>query len=261
MHRKICIILLSFLIIGTACRKAVEYDAKVNFVFTFTYPNESPLDSLRLNTNYTIPSGEEVNINEIQYFISDIALINDKNEKETLHELDFSHYVDISLPSTRDWTTRMPIPSGVYTGIEFVFGFRPEHNKNNQFVNPPENLMFWPEILGGGYHYMKINGKWKNPDSAQMQNFGMHAGIGQTWENGLPTAYYQNYFVVKKDFFMPLPYGTIAKLRIDMNVQEWFQNPNTWDFTIYGGAIMQNQTAQNALKENGSTVFSVTPIE
>ncbi|MEG1763479.1 MAG: hypothetical protein RR256_07720, partial [Bacteroidales bacterium] len=269
MYRKLGLLAVLCLILSSSCKKVVEYDSSLSFAFTFIYGYKplSLADSLagktpdsipfQLNTPYKIASGQEITISEIQYFISEISLINDKNEKIPLPTMDFSHYVDISIPSTLKWTPRMPIPSGIYTGIEFVFGFTPAHNQTNQFVNPPESLMFWPQTLGGGYHYMKINGKWKAPDSVQMHNFGFHAGTGQTWENGIPISFHPNFFFVRDSFFMPLPYNTTGKLAINMDVKEWFQNPHTWDFTVYGGAIMQNQTAQNVLKENGSTVFRV----
>jgi hypothetical protein len=46
-----------------------------------------------------------------------------------------------------------------------------------------------------------------------------------------------------------------------MDVNEWLQNPATYDFETYGPAIMMNQTAQEALRANGATVFTVSSIE
>ena len=40
-----------------------------------------------------------------------------------------------------------------------------------------------------------------------------------------------------------------------MIVDNWFRNPNLYDFNEYGSAIMQNQAAQQTLKENGADVF------
>jgi hypothetical protein len=36
------------------------------------------------------------------------------------------------------------------------------------YVNPPESYMFLPNFLGGpngGYHYLKLNGKWLDTNS------------------------------------------------------------------------------------------------
>ena len=42
-----------------------------------------------------------------------------------------------------------------------------------------------------------------------------------------------------------------------MNVNNWFRDPNIYNFNEWGGAIMQNQAAQEVLKANGHNVFSV----
>ncbi len=42
-----------------------------------------------------------------------------------------------------------------------------------------------------------------------------------------------------------------------MIVDNWFRNPNLYDFNEFGSAIMQNQAAQQALKENGNDVFRI----
>ena len=48
---------------------------------------------------------------------------------------------------------------------------------------------------------------------------------------------------------------------LTMVVDNWFRNPNLYDFNVYGSAIMQNQTAQQALKENGQDVFTWSVFE
>ena len=41
--------------------------------------------------------------------------------------------------------------------------------------------MFWPEMLGGGYHYMKMNMIWS--DTSALNPFNMHLGIGQIYSS------------------------------------------------------------------------------
>ena len=45
-----------------------------------------------------------------------------------------------------------------------------------------------------------------------------------------------------------------------MNINKWYESPNSYDFNAFGQAIMGNQTAQQTLKANGADVFSVTSI-
>ena len=131
------------------------------------------------------------------------------------------------------------------------------------FVDPPEVNMFWPEVLGGGYHYMMINGKWNDTTGVNMP-FNFHLGIGQLYRGNTYNvdsiyAFVQNYFTVS----LPGSAFTIADkdtatFRLTMNIENWFENPHVFDFNQWGGAIMQNQPAMQIVKENGWDVFSIT---
>jgi hypothetical protein len=47
-----------------------------------------------------------------------------------------------------------------------------------------------------------------------------------------------------------------------MNVEQWFENPNTYDFDFYGGKIMDNQDAMGAGCSNGQKgVFNVRVLD
>ena len=107
-------------------------------------------------------------------------------------------------------------------------------------------------MLGGGYHYMKINGRWIDGSSVR-QPFNLHTGKIAT-DNGFA----DNTFIVT----LPLEQFAVihketAELTLQMNINAWFTNPNTFDFNVFGGSIMQNREAQQILRENGRDVFSV----
>ena len=107
------------------------------------------------------------------------------------------HYVDTDLPETWEYALLDKIPAGNYDSISFTFGISEEKNQSLMFVNPPESYMFWPELLGGGYHYMKLNGKWENLES-NILPFNFHLGIGQIRdpETQEIIGFEQNYFRV-----------------------------------------------------------------
>ena len=42
-----------------------------------------------------------------------------------------------------------------------------------------------------------------------------------------------------------------------MDINQWFTNPHTFDWEVFGGSIMQNQEAQELLRDNGVSVFSL----
>ena len=120
--------------------------------------------------------------------------------------------------------------------------------------------MFWPEALGGGYHYMKLNGYWRNAGDTvadSWETFGFHAGIGQTWQGETAVAFHQNYRRLTDTVRIFLTEGETRELTLNMEVAEWFRNPHVWDFNEFGGTVMQNQDAQQVIKDNATGVFSV----
>jgi len=162
------------------------------------------------------------------------------------------HYVDIRIPATLEWRIPDEIPTGQYNLISFVFGLEGAQNTTGYFPNPPENNMSWPDLLGGGYHYMKINGRWID-EAGVRQPFNLHTG---KINDG--SSYVDNTFTVT----LPLDNFTVyhkenTTLTLQMNVNSWFSDPNIFDFNVYGGSIMQNREAQEVLRANGHNVFDV----
>ena len=134
------------------------------------------------------------------------------------------------------------------------------------FVNPPEDKMMWPDILGGGYHYMMLNGRWLDEqDQENIYNF--HLGIGQLYKGDEINidsiyAYVQNYFTVN------LPNSSIniekdktREIELVMNIESWYETPHNFDFNYWGGAIMEIQPAMRMGVENGYDVFTIGSIK
>ena len=212
---------------------------------------------------YTNAAGNNYMVNEVQYFVSDIVLQNSNGTFFSFGTGSDVHYVDSDISSTSTWSVPDNIPVGSYTSISFTFGLNEVRNISNVFLNPPESNMFWPEFLGGGYHYMKLNGKWIDTAS-NLSAFNFHLGIGQTYDAVVVdsiTGFVQNYFTVT----LPNSAFTVREdktttVEIIMNMEKWFNTPNVWDFNECS-ATMQNQTAMQRAIENGGTVFSVGPIQ
>ena len=137
--------------------------------------------------------------------------------------------------------------------LRFTFGLNEEDNRTSLFNDPPESNMFWPDLLGGGYHYMKLNGKFLDAEG-RLAPLAIHLGIGQNEDHSL---FYQNYFTVELPIDFTITETSENQLDLTMNIDNWFRNPNLYDFNEYGSHIMQNQAAQQALKENGNDVFRI----
>jgi len=214
---------------------------------------------------YTNAAGNDYLITEVKYFISDIAFYHNDGTIKVIREWEDIFYVDEDIPETKTIQFFDKIPAGIYDSINFIFGITEEKNESFMYVNPPEVNMFWPEVLGGGYHYMMINGKWKD-EAGFITPFDFHLGIGQLYKGNdyhvdSIYAFVQNYFKVSlpgSSFIMEE--NDTLTFRLTMKIENWFENPHIFDFNQWGGAIMQNQQAMHIVKENGWDVFSITHI-
>ena len=207
---------------------------------------------------YQNVAGNPYLINEIQYFLSDFTLW--KNGKgQLLDDWEDIHYIDSDLPDTWQYNPSDEIEEGIYDSITFVFGFTEEKNQSFMFVNPPKSFMFWPEYLGGGFHYMKLNGKWLDTSNV-VRPFNFHMGIGQIYDDqGNITGFVQNYFTVHlPGSSVKIEVGLTKRAVVTMHIEEWFTNPNVFDFNYWGGDIMEKQPAMEIAKENGHNVFSIS---
>lgn len=228
--------------------------SKVCLQFTFSVDGESlQQDSMR----YCNAAGNRYEVNEIQFFVSDMSLVDYAGNSHLITTDSGIHYVDIDIPSTLQWNLSDELPVGQYKAIRFVLGLSQERNQSGLFVNPPENNMSWPGMLGGGYHHIKINGHWLSPEQ-NVKAFNLHLGNGQTYDgNQQVVGLIDNAVVVEIPIQKALSANELSKWTLDMNINQWFENPNLFDWNVIGGSIMQNQTAQDLLKANGKTVFSI----
>lgn len=255
------------LLLFSACNnkkedKILPTDTRVGKI-TFNFKHHVNNEPLIIDTlTYTNAAGNPYLINEIQYFISDVTLFKADGTEKRIEEWEDIHYIDTDIPETQIWEMYDDISPGSYDSIGFTFGINEEKNESFMYVNPPERDMFWPEYLGGGYHYLKLNGKWEDT-TGNIYPFDFHLGIGQIYAGNVIdvdsiTGFVHNYFHVSlpnSDFNIENEEN--KQISIIMNIEKWFQDPHTYDHDTWGGYIMQNQNAMEIAKKNGHNVFSV----
>lgn len=184
---------------------------------------------------------QDFSIKTIKYFISDL----------TFHKADGSEikFDDIFYVDPRSGASQFNlsgrIPAGDYAGISFVHGLAPENNITGSLGLELDQLMEWPVMMGGGYHYMKLEGEYQT--ATEQSYFNFHAGA----LDGTP------YEVQVNLSNQPFTVGQYdIGLEITMEIQNWFTNPVDWDFTYFGAAVMGNAEAQQTIQQNGHDVYS-----
>lgn len=259
--------LLVLTLFMASCKKNEENPAgypygKITFRFGHTIDG-APLVKDQLI--YTNAAGNQYLVTDVMYFISDITLHRHDGKTRMIKDWQDIFYVDDAIPSTMAYPFADKIEPGVYDSITFVFGITEEKNKSFMYVNPPEVNMAWPSVLGGGYHYMMINGKWKDTTGLLMP-FNFHLGIGQlykgnTYNTDSIYTFVQNYFTVS----LPGSAFTLNDrdslvFRLSMDINRWFEGPHIFDFNYWGGDIMQKQPAMQTARENGADVFTIQSV-
>ena len=236
-------LLFSSLILLTACPpKEVMQADHINLHFSHQIDSLPPLikDSLL----YTNESGQLFSIKNLYYLISDVKLTDENGN--TLQELVSEHFVSSDDESTYSLYLPEILYSGEYANIEFTLGLDSTKNISNIFVNESYHTqMFWPDLMGGGYHYMKLEGAFDNDSSF----YNIHTGASMG-----------NDYSITKSFPINLTSfenGKVHYIDINMNINNWFSSPNT--ITLLNDGIMGNMQQQMELQQNGTEdVFDIT---
>lgn len=204
---------------------------------------------------YTNAAGNQYKVYDIQFFITRLTIYK-AGKATVLNGWSNEHYFDANIETTLEWPIPDEITEGNYDSISFTFGFKDDANVSYMFVNPPENKMVWTERNGGGYHYMKIEGKWLGTNG-YLRGFAFHLGRGQIYDvNGDITGYIDNSFNISlPNSSVTITAGQTTNIKLRMHVDEWFNNPDIYDHNQYGGDIMENQEAMSKACGNGWNVF------
>jgi hypothetical protein len=246
-------LILCFLFLS--CSEDTENNiSQVNVTFNFTHNwDGTEVSNANFNTiQYTNANGEQLSITKLRYLISKITFQNSNND---IYTLDGYNLIDVTNNTNLSFTPISTIPSGEYSNVTFTFGF--DNDDNYNFNYPDLNSASWnvPGMLGGGYHYMQLEGKFID-NTATETGYAYHAI--RAVDNSGATPVFQDTF-----FEVDLGAVTItnnAEFNIEMNIAEWFKNPNTWDLNVLNNMLMPNFNAQALMNQNGQSVFSLESI-
>lgn len=200
---------------------------------------------------YENAAGNEYGVESLHYYLSDFALTAAGN-RLALDDLSFDlvHYVDAESTSTLEFHLD-GVPEGRYDDVVFTFGLDDEKNVAGALSETEVNRnMSWPEILGDGYHYMKLQG-WYLVQGSDPVGFKTHTGrLHQD-----PDPPHPHFFSVTLTPEVDVVRGEVTEVEILADVNEWYTGPNDIDLETHSTAIMANTEAQDLVQQNGASVF------
>ncbi|MBV1888027.1 MAG: hypothetical protein KUG51_01935 [Urechidicola sp.] len=195
---------------------------------------------------YTNAFGDVLSISKLRYLISNFVLhLADGSV------INLDGYILVDLNSGNLTAYAVNIPFNNYTAISFTFGFDETDNIDGAYPDLNSASWNWPEMLGGGYHFMQFEGKYE--DGGAESPFAYHNGTARV-STGVFEA---NHFEVNLGGFV---FNQESTLNLHMNLAEWFTNPYTWDLDTYSIDLMMNYDAQKLINDNGQSVFTLGEI-
>ena len=247
MKMKLLIIIAIISLVSCSSDEEKASDILISVTNSQNWDGENITVSDLGTTEFIDENGEILKIERLRYLISKVILTNSNGD-----EIEIGTYklVDLADNNTLNYATNIVIPPGTYTGISFVYGFNEEDNTDQAYPDLNTASWSWPEMLGGGYHFMQLDGTFTSPTNISPLPFNYHNGTARISEG----VFEQNFIRVNVD---GLSIDSNTNIDIKMNLAEWFKNPKTWDLNLLNTGLMGNYDAQIKMNENGQSVFSV----
>lgn len=214
--------------------------------------------ALMMNTDpnkpYTNASGQDYSVSRLQYLISDVTFNKVGSGSTTIEGY---HYVDLDDTTTLTYSPATKIPEGNYESISFTFGFDEEDNVSRAYPALTTINWNWPDMLGGGYHFMRLEGDYDSLGTSKI--FRTHMGTARN-DNNTPVTFEANHLDITLDN-SAITVDSDFSFSLVMDIAEWYEDTYQWDFNVYNAPIMPIYDAQKRLNENGATVFSIVNIQ
>ncbi|MEM0517878.1 MbnP family protein [Aequorivita flava] len=226
------------------------YEKNATILFTQNWSG-NPVTEADLNTTeFLNEAGNLIKISRLRYLISRIVL---KKADGTTVNFDEYNLVDLSNLSSLTLSPANSIITGEYTGITFIYGFNEADNISGAYRDLNDADWNWPTNLGGGYHFMQMDGKFEDVAGIS-QPFNFHNGTARVSDG----VFEQNFIAFNFDKNFTITDD--ATIEIKMDISEWFKNPVTWELNDRSTNLMMNYGAQKDMQKNGGSVFSIGVI-
>lgn len=230
--------LFMLLLLSISCKKEVEQVQETGSDIAISMQYNSGGNLLLFDTLlFRNAAGEDYSVNRLEFYISNVVLYGSSGNV-TFNDV---YYLNADDARFKGFTLRN-VPKGDYSGIGFLFGLDSVRNVPGGLPpNIENNAMFWPVQMGGGYHFMKFEGHFR--DTGGMSGFAIHLGRnGNTVAETLPLS-----FAVS---------AQTHRMQLSMDVNEWMEDPSVYSFVQDGKYTMSSDPLMKKIAGNGKDVFT-----
>lgn len=233
---------------STSSNNSKEGLAKIEF------DNSINGDDLIMSSSFYNKSNDELySISDIKYIVSNIVLIDDKNNEYVVPKDESYHIIDEKVDSTMTFSLDK-IPAGKYTQIRFGLGvdqakyLQGASGQGDLLVNAEAAEMMW--AWQAGYRFIKLEGEFKTTSNPVLNPYKYHVGShGSTLDNYKETTLNLPIPAIVKD-------GKQPTIHIVANLAKIFNNIN--DLNLEDNPqIMVNPTLSPKVAENAIGMFMV----
>tara|TARA_B100001109_G_C18857745_1_gene472525 strand:- start:404 stop:1210 length:807 start_codon:yes stop_codon:yes gene_type:complete len=210
--------------------------------------NGADLTMNTTNKPYSNLRGQTFNVSRLRYLISDVTFHKEDGTAFTINDY---HFVDATDPAHDTYMPTAKVPAGTYNKLSFTFGFDMEDNISFAYSDLNLANWEWPAMLGGGYHFMQLEGEYDSSGTSVF--FAAHMGTARN-NTVTPTTFEANHFEAVIDTTITV--AADFSFALVMNIEQWFEGPYEWDFNVYNASLMPVYDAQRKLNLNGPSVFT-----
>lgn len=235
---------MSLAVLLFSCKKEEEAEEQVpitksaSLLLKIRFQVDGP--ALEFDTiKYENEAHNHYSVHTLVFYLSQLSLVKEDN---SLLQIKDWIFVDATDASTLQLTID-PIPPGCYKGFHFNIGIDSAHNVPDGLPATTNNLMMeWPVSMGGGYHFLKLEGYFADTNSTP--GYAMHLGTNMA----LTTISLSDTLCFT---------DSEIQRTLTANINEWFRTPETYDFNVDGNYSMGNAAAMSKLAANGIDVFTI----
>lgn len=228
-----------------------QQDVTIKFTHNFNGANLTVEDYDTLI--YTNANGELLSINKLQYLISQLTFYKKDGTTEAFDNIIF---IDLENSASLIRDIDRPLDPVEYTAVGFTFGLNGMDNISNAYSGLDALDWSWPDVIGGGYHQLKLEGKFVD-SNGDITEYLYHNGSATKSQTGVFQPNFFNVKIPNSDFELT----NTTVIEIQMDLAEWFKTPNKWDLNAMHNSLRSNHDAQVMMSENGGSVFSLGEIE